>query len=76
LETERLLALKLGQASAAWQAAISKAKILALIIERREVGDGGAFDGFTDEQLVENAVRLARFLGTDGPRSIEDMRSL
>ena len=39
-----------------------KAKILALIIDRREVGDGGAFDGFTDEQLVENAVRLARFL--------------
>jgi hypothetical protein len=40
-----------------------KAKILGLIIDRREVGDVGAFNGWTDEELVEEAVRRARALG-------------
>jgi len=31
---------------------MGKAKILGLIIDRREVGDVGAFDNMTDEQLV------------------------
>jgi hypothetical protein len=49
-----------------------KAKILGLIIDRRKVCDVGAFDGFTDEQLVEEAARLARSLGLAGPRLVED----
>ena len=67
-----MLALKLGQASAAVQATMGKAKILGLIIDRREVGDVGAFDGLTDEQLVEQAAKRARELGIAGPRLVED----
>jgi hypothetical protein len=37
------------------QASMGKAKILGLIIDRREVADAGAFDGLTDEQLVEES---------------------
>jgi hypothetical protein len=70
------MALDLKNPSAAWQAAMAKAKILGLIIDRREVGDVGAFDGFTDEQLVEEAARLAYSLGVAGPRLIEDMKPL
>jgi hypothetical protein len=52
LDEERQLALKRAQASAAVQASMGKAKILGLIIDRREVGDVGRFDSFTNEQLV------------------------
>ena len=48
------------------------AKILGLIIDRREVSDVGPFDGFTDEQLVEEAAKRARALGLAGPRLVED----
>ena len=51
---------------------MAKAKILGLIIDRREVGNVGAFDGFTDEQPVEEAARRARSLGIAGPRLVED----
>jgi hypothetical protein len=66
------MALELKNPSAAWQAAMAKAKICGLIIDRREVGDVGAFDGITDEQLVEEAARLARSLGIAGPRLVEN----
>ena len=36
-------------------ATLGKAKILGLIIDRREVGEAGAFDNKTDEQLIEEA---------------------
>jgi hypothetical protein len=42
-----------------------------LISDRRGVGDVGPFDGFTDEQLVKEAVRLARSLGIAGPRLVD-----
>jgi hypothetical protein len=51
---------------------MAKAKILGLVIDRREVGDVGAFDGFTDEQLVEEAAKRARALGIAGPHLVED----
>ena len=72
LEEARQLALKLGQASAAAQCSMGKAKITGHLIDRREVGEAGAFDALTDEQLVEKAVRLARSLGIAGPRLLED----
>ena len=68
----RVLALKLGQASAAVQCSMGKAKILGLIIDRREVGDAGAFDDMTDEELISAAARMARELGIAGPREVED----
>jgi hypothetical protein len=42
---------------------MAKAKIIGLVIDRREVGDVGAFDGLTDEQLIREATRRARELG-------------
>jgi hypothetical protein len=63
LEEERQLALKRGQASAAVAATMGKAKILGLIIDRREAGEVGAFDHLTDEELVAEATRRARELG-------------
>jgi phage terminase small subunit len=41
LEEERQLALKRGQISAAVAATMGKAKLLGLIIDRREVGEVG-----------------------------------
>ena len=52
MEEARKLALKRGQPSAAVQASMGKARILGLIIDRREVGDPGAFDSKTDEELM------------------------
>lgn len=72
LEEARKLALKHRQASAAVQCSMGKAKLCGLIIDRREVGDIGRFDGLTDEQLVREAARLARSLGFAGPRLIAD----
>ena len=72
LEDARLLALKLGQASAAVAATMGKAKITGHIIDRREVGDAGAFDDMTDEELISAAARKARELGIAGPREVED----
>jgi hypothetical protein len=72
LEEARQLALKLGQASAAAQCSMGKAKILGLIIDRREVGEVGAFDALTDEELIARATKKARELGIAGPRLVED----
>jgi hypothetical protein len=68
LEKARQLALKRGQASAAVQASMGKAKILGLIIDRREVGEVGAFDQMTDEQLIEEAKKRAELLGLPPPK--------
>jgi hypothetical protein len=51
---------------------MGKAKILGLVIDRREVGDVGRFDRFTDEELVEEAARMARELGIAGLQLVED----
>ena len=72
LEEARKLALKRGQASAVVAATMGKAKILGLIIDRREVGDAGKFDDMTDEELISAAARKARELGIAGPREVED----
>ena len=72
LEEARKLALKLGQASAAVQCSMGKAKICGLIVDRREVGEAGAFDAMTDEELMAEAVKRARELGIAGPHLVED----
>jgi hypothetical protein len=46
-----------------------------LIIDRREVGDAGAFDHMTDEELMQEAVKRARELGIAGPHLVEDCSS-
>jgi hypothetical protein len=47
---------------------MGKAKIRGLIIDRREVGEGGAFDALTDEELIARATKKARELGIADPR--------
>ena len=51
---------------------MAKAKILGLVIDRHEVGNVGAFDDMTDEELISAAARKARELGIAGPREVED----
>ena len=76
LEEARLLALKRGQASAAAQCSMGKAKITGHLIDRREVGDAGAFDALTDEELVAETAKKARELGFAGPHLVEDKKSV
>ena len=52
-------------------ATMGMARILGLIIDRREVGNAGAFDDMTDEELISAAARKARELGIAGPRLVE-----
>jgi hypothetical protein len=47
---------------------MGKAKILGLIIDRREVGEVGAFDHLTDEELVEETKKRAAALGLPAPK--------
>jgi hypothetical protein len=72
LEEARQRAIDLKNPSAEISATMGKAKILGLIIDRREVGDVGAFDDMTDEELISTAARQARELGIAGPREVED----
>jgi hypothetical protein len=69
LETARQLAMTKGQASAAVQATMGKAKLAGLIVDRREVGGAGEFDHLTDEELVAEASRMARELGLLPPET-------
>ncbi|MFZ0262207.1 MAG: hypothetical protein WAL36_19845 [Pseudolabrys sp.] len=48
------------------------ARVLGLIIDRREVGDAGAFDDMTDEELMQEAEKRARELGIAGLHLVED----
>jgi len=61
----RQVAEKARNGSAMVMATLGKAKILGLIIDRREVGEAGAFDNMTDDELVEEAKKRAKALGFD-----------
>ena len=50
-------------------ASMGKAKICGLIIDRREIGDPGAFDDKTDEELMEEARNRAVALGLLPPET-------
>jgi hypothetical protein len=69
LEVSRQLAMKKGQASAAVQATMGKAKLTGLIVDRREVGGAGEIDHLTDEELLAEASRMARELGLLPPET-------
>jgi len=57
-----------GKGLVAVQCTMGKAKILGLIIDRREVGEVGAFDHVTDDELVEEAKKRAAALGLPPPK--------
>jgi hypothetical protein len=65
LEHARAVAEEAHNGSAMAMATMGKAKLLGLIIDRREVGDVGSFDNLTDEELVEEAKKRAKALGFD-----------
>ena len=67
LEHARKVAEDARNGSAMAMATMGKAKILGLIIDRREVGEVGAFDHMTDEELVEHAKKQAAALGLPDP---------
>ena len=72
LEEARELALDKKNPTAVVSATIGMARVLGLIIDRREVGEAGAFDDMTDEELVREATKMARELGFAGPHLVED----
>lgn len=53
LEEARALALREGQAAAAVSATATKAKLVGLMIDRKETGKPGDFDNWTEDQLRE-----------------------
>ena len=68
LEQARQVAEKARNGSAMAMATLGKAKILGLVIDRREVGEVGAFDHLTDEELIEEAKKRAAALGLLPPK--------
>ena len=64
----RQVAEKARNGSAMAMATLGKAKILGLVIDRREVGEVGAFDHMTDDELVEEAKKRAAALGLPPPK--------
>jgi hypothetical protein len=72
LEEARELALDKGNPTAVVSATMGMARVLGLLIDRREVGEAGAFDDMTDEELMQEAVKRARELGIAGPHLVED----
>jgi hypothetical protein len=72
LEEARQFAIEKGNPGAVVSAIVAKARVTGNIIDRREVGPAGAFDGMTDEELVAEAVRRARELGIAGSRLVKD----
>jgi acyl-CoA reductase-like NAD-dependent aldehyde dehydrogenase len=68
LEEARQIAKKARNGSAMAMASLGKAKVQGLIVDRREVGVIGSFDGKTDEELMEEAKRRAEALGIIPPK--------
>jgi hypothetical protein len=69
LEKAYDVAQKAKNGSAMTMSVIGMARICGLIIDRREVGDVGAFSGYTDEQLLQEAMERAARLGLLPPET-------
>ena len=71
-EQARDIAIDKESSTGITAATLGMARILGLLIDRREVGEAGAFDALTDEELMAEAVKRARELGIAGPHLVED----
>ncbi|MGB7829774.1 MAG: hypothetical protein WBL86_26315 [Pseudolabrys sp.] len=71
LEEARAIAIDKENSNGVTAATLGIARILGLIIDRREVGNAGSFDHMTEE-LMQEAVKRARELGIAGPHLVED----
>jgi hypothetical protein len=74
LEQARVIAEQARNGSAMAMATMGKAKILGLIIDRREVGDAGTFEKMTDEELEAAVKKSAEDLGLDVPDNLLQFR--
>ena len=72
LEEARAIAIDKENSNGVTAATLGIARILGLIIDRREVGNAGSFDHMTDEEFMQEAVKRARELGIAGPHLVED----
>jgi hypothetical protein len=63
LDEARVIALKLGQASAAVAAIMGKAKITGQIVDRAEVGQPGEFSEMTEEELRRYIMSSLKTIG-------------
>jgi hypothetical protein len=63
LEEARKLAAEINQPSAAVAATLGKAKVAGLIVERKEVGKPGDFEGMNVDELRDYITREAARLG-------------
>jgi hypothetical protein len=70
LEKAFTVAEKAKNGSAMTMSVIGMARICGLIIDRREIGEVRAFSGYTDEQLMQEAMERARRLGLTGPAEV------
>jgi phage terminase small subunit len=68
LDEARLDARRLDQPSAAISATMSKARLVGLLVHRKETGDPGAFQGLQSEEAVLARVRAE--LGDDAARQL------
>ncbi len=83
-EEARTLAISQGEAGTMLTASEKKAKLVGLLVDRREVGNAGEFEQLTDigdilekvrsEQGIEAAEALAKAFGLDtDPQGSEDV---
>jgi hypothetical protein len=70
LEEAFRTAKKARNGSAMSMAAFNMARVCGLVVDRREVGEVGAFDHMTDEQLMEDVMARAKRLGLAGPAEV------
>jgi hypothetical protein len=63
LEEARKLAAEINQPSAAVAATLGKAKVAGLIVDRKEVGKPGDFEGMNVDELREHIARVIAKLG-------------
>jgi phage terminase small subunit len=63
LEEARKLAAEINQPSAAVAATLGKAKVAGLIVDRKEVGKPGDFEGMNVDELRDYITREAARLG-------------
>jgi len=63
LEEARKLAAEINQPSAAVAATLGKAKVAGLIVDRKEVGKPGDFEGMNADELREHIARAVAALG-------------
>jgi len=75
LEEARKLAAEINQPSAAVAATLGKAKVAGLIVDRKEVGKPGEFEGMNVDELREYIAREAAALGIGMPDAGEEGES-